>query len=216
MRTSSSSPPAAPWPPALLRARVAAKPPAGRGHPRARSASCAVVSWGGQSGTSAGGLGHAQFGAYPAAASPGAGAGREREREGLLSAGPLGLGLELSPVRWGWGPAVSAQRLCSNSSNFNKWPRLFEILVVLPVGVRAPRSAPPEHGGGWRQAGGSILPFRLEELCPHLRRGHLHAQHPISARTWASSYRGRAKSFRNVGGGALELAYVFYLTDRVL
>ena len=99
--------------------------------------------------------------------------------------------------------------------------------MVSPLRVRAPRTAPPKQGGGWRQAGGPILPFRLEELGPHPRRGHLHAQHPISARTWASSYRGRAESFRNVGGRrgggggggggwALELAYVFYLTDRVL
>ena len=72
--------------------------------------------------------------------------------------------------------------------------------MVSPLRVRAPRTAPPKQGGGWRQAGGPILPFRLEELGPHPRRGHLHAQHPISARTWASSYRGRAESFRNVGG----------------
>lgn len=99
MRTSSSSPPAAPRPPALLRARVAVKPPAGRGHPHARSTSCAVVSWGGQSGTPAGGLRHAQFGAYPAAASLGSGAGEGgalvRRAPGAWTgavAGPVGLG----------------------------------------------------------------------------------------------------------------------------
>uniref|UniRef100_A0A4W2G2A6 Signal peptide peptidase-like 2B n=1 Tax=Bos indicus x Bos taurus TaxID=30522 RepID=A0A4W2G2A6_BOBOX len=152
MRTSSSSPPAAPRPPALLRARVAAKPPAGRGQRRARSASCAVVSWGGQSGTSAGGLGHAQFGAYPAAASPGAGAGEGvvlvRRAPGAWTGvvtGSVGLG----PRGERPAPVLQLLHILINGHDFLRswWCRLFGCeplgLLLRSRGVAGARPVAP-------------------------------------------------------------------------
>lgn len=121
-------------------------------------------------------------------------------------------GLHWTPPR-PWGPAVSAEpcarpfhrpeapSACGTAPpSLNKRPRLFEILVVSPLGVRALRTAPLGGGAGARPVAPSCLSAQGNSA-PTLATGTrtLSAPYPVHAPRPPTPARGTG-SFWNVGG----------------